>query len=578
MKTLLSLLHLKVASAMQAAFSLPPEELEVVITPCAQEQFGHYQCTSALKLAKTLKQSPLQVAKKIVDHFDPSLCEKIETAGPGFINFTLSSSFLSHEVTEQQNDLLLGATPPEKKERIIVEFSSPNVAKELHIGHIRSTIIGDSIARLLEFLGYDVLRLNHIGDWGTQFGMLITYMKKSAPAVLRGEEATTLEHLMKWYRESKKEFDTDPDFKKRAQLEVVNLQSGDPETLQYWKLLCNISRIGFQEIYDLLGVRITERGESFYNPFLKDTVVAFEKKGLVQISDGAKCIYLEGFKNRDGEPLPIIIQKSDGGYNYDTTDLAAFHHRIFVEKANRIIILTDVGQSLHFQMLVAAIEKIGWLDPKNTRFDHVGFGLVLGPDGKKFKTRSGTTEKLIDLLTEAANRAKTMIQERLPDASSIEIDTLAKAIGIGAVKYSDLSSCRTKDYTFSYDRMLRFEGNTAVFLLYAYVRINGIKKKAGLPLNERVLHPILLQHPAEVTLALHIRRFGEVVETIVRDLYPHKLTEYLYELAEKFNLFFRDCQVVGSQEEKSRLALCDLTSRLLKQGLEILGLQTVERM
>ncbi|MBI3900721.1 MAG: arginine--tRNA ligase [Chlamydiia bacterium] len=578
MNTLLSLLHQKVAAAMQAAFLLPPEELDAVVVPCMQEQFGHYQCNSALKLAKTLKISPHQVAKQILAHFDSSICEKIEVAGAGFINFTLSSHFLSEEITQQQNDRLLGASPPEKQERIIVEFSSPNVAKELHIGHIRSTIIGDSIARLLEFLGYDVLRLNHIGDWGTQFGMLITYMKQAVPDVLRGETPTTLEHLMKWYRESKKEFDLNPDFKKRAQLEVVQLQSGDSETLQYWNLLCEISRIGFQEIYDLLDVNIQERGESFYNPFLKEVVDAFEQKGLVQISDGAKCLYLDGFKNREGEPLPMIIQKSDGGYNYDTTDLAAFRHRIFVEKADRIIVLTDTGQSLHFQMLVAAIEKIGWLDPKKLRFDHVGFGLVLGPDGKKFKTRSGTTEKLIDLLIEAETQAKSIVQERLPDATPEELEQLAHVIGIGAVKYADLSSCRTKDYTFSYDRMLRFEGNTAVFLLYAYVRINGIKKKAGISLNERILHPILLQHPSEIGLALHIRRFGETVDAIVSDLYPHRLTEYLYTLAEKFNLFFRDCQVVGSKEEKSRLALCDLTSRLLKQGLEILGLKTVERM
>ena len=571
METILSLLQRKATEAISSAFSL---SIEAEVAPCAQGEFGHYQCNSSLKLAAQLKISPRAIAQKIVSQFDPSMFEKIEIAGPGFINFTFSSSFLSKELQKQLADPLLGAVRPEKRQRIVVEFSSPNVAKELHIGHIRSTIIGDSIARLFEFLGQDVIRLNHIGDWGTQFGMLISYMKESAPDVLRGKEATTLDALMQWYRAAKGKFDQDPDFKKRSQLEVVRLQSGDPETLHAWKLICDISRKGFQEIYDLLDVKIVERGESFYNPFLKETVAAFEKKGLVETSDGAKCIYLEGFKNREGEPLPMIIQKSDGGYNYDTTDLAAIHHRIFEEKADRIIVITDTGQSLHFQMLRAAVQKIGWLDPEKVQFDHVGFGLVLGLDGKKFKTRSGDTEKLIDLLTEAIDRARAIVVERLPDASSKEIEHLAHVLGLGAVKYADLSSCRTKDYTFSYDKMLRFDGNTAVFLLYAYVRICGIQKKAP----HAVLHPIALHHPSELALGLHLRRFGEILECVARDLFPNRLAEYLYELAEKFNAFFRDCHVVGTPEEGSRLSLCELTARVLKQGLELLGLQTITRM
>ncbi len=579
MDTLTSLIRAKTEQAIAAAFSLPPEEAGADISPCAQEEFGHYQCNSPMRLAKSLKMAPRAVAQKIIDHLDRSIYSKIEIAGPGFINLTLSAEFLSEQLQQVLGDPVLGASLPVKRERIIVEFSSPNVAKELHIGHIRSTIIGDCLARVFEFLQQDVVRLNHIGDWGTQFGMLITYMKESAPNILSGKEQTTLEALMAWYRAAKGKFDADPDFKKRSQLEVVRLQAGDPETLRAWKLICEISRRGFQEIYDLLNVKITERGESFYNPFLKEVVEAFEKKGLVVVSNGAKCIYLDGFKNREGEPLPLMIQKSDGGYNYDTTDLAALHHRIFVEKADRIIVLTDAGQSLHFQMLFAAAEKIGWLDRKKTQVDHVGFGLVLGPDGKKFKTRSGETEKLIDLLTEAVSRAHAIASERLPDADSKEISRLARVIGIGAVKYSDLSSCRTKDYTFSYDRMLRFEGNTAVFLLYSYVRICGIQRKSGMDAGQILQQgTIALSHPSEIALGLHLRRFGEALEFIVRDLLPNRLTDYLYELAERFNAFFRDCHVIGSAEQASRLVLCELTARILRQGLEILGLETVDRM
>jgi arginyl-tRNA synthetase len=460
-----------------------------------------------------------------------------------------------------------------------VEFSSPNIAKELHVGHIRSTIIGDCLARLFEFLDQDVLRLNHLGDWGTQFGMLITYMKDFCPAVLTGETPTDLESLMKWYKASKKRFDEDAHFKNRAQKEVVLLQSGDKESMHAWKLICDVSRKGFQEIYDLMDVRLTERGESFYNPHLKEVVKELEQKGLVTISDGAKCVYLQGFQNREGEPLPMIIQKSDGGYNYDTTDLAAIRHRIYVEKADRMIYVVDVGQSLHFQMVFAAAEKAGWLERAKVQVDHVGFGLVLGEDGKKFKTRSGETEKLIDLLTEAVDKARAILIERLPTINQNELEHLARVLGIGAVKYADLSSLRTKDYTFSYERMLRFEGNTAVFLLYAYVRINGIKRKIGADMDQILSgHIINLQHPSEISLAVHLRRFGEVIEIMARELLPNRLTDYLYELSEKFNVFFRDCRVEGTPEEGSRLVLCELTARVLKQGLEILGLETVERM
>lgn len=584
METLLSSFRKKLGDSIESAFgsSLAVDEKGADMAPCMQEGFGHYQCNSALRLSKVLKQNPRAIAQKIIDHMsvdDKKIFSHIEIAGPGFINFTLAPAFLSQELQKQLRDPLLGASRPVKRQKIIVEFSSPNVAKELHVGHLRSTIIGDSLARLFEFLGHDVLRLNHVGDWGTQFGMLITYMKEHAPEVLKGEAETNLDSLMTWYRAAKKEFDANPDFKKRSQLQVVKLQSEDPEAMHAWKIICDISRKGFQEIYDLLNVKIIERGESFYNPYLKDVVQELEHKGLVEVSDGAKCIFLEGFQNREGEVMPLMVQKSDGGYNYDTTDLAAIRYRVFVDKAERIIILTDIGQSLHFQMIFAAAEKAGWLKRDHIQLDHVGFGLVLGLDGKKFKTRSGDTEKLIDLLTEAIDKARELVIERLPNVDREEIEQLAYALGIGAVKYSDLSSHRTKDYVFSYERMLRFEGNTAVFLLYAYVRINGIKRKTGVDMDQVLSqHQIELTHPSEIALGVHIRRFGEVLEMMARDLLPNRLTDYLYELAEKFNAFFRDCRVEGSAEQGPRLVLCELTARLLKQGLEILGLQTVSRM
>lgn len=575
MQTLLSFLEQTVGQAIASAFNLPLFEAHADIAPCAQENFGHYQCNSALSLAKKLQQSPRLIAQKMIDHIDPAPFSQIAIAGPGFINFTFSPRFLSQELAKQLFHPLLGAESPPKRQRVIVEFSSPNVAKELHVGHIRSTIIGDCLARVFEFLEQDVIRLNHIGDWGTQFGMLIAFIKEE----VREPGEPSIDQLMAWYRAAKKKFDEEASFKKRAQQEVVALQGGNLSSLAFWEMICAVSRRAFQEIYDLLGIQITERGESFYNPMLAEVEREFAQKGLETISNGAKCVYLEGFKNREGDPLPLMIQKSDGGYNYDTTDLAAIRHRIFTEKAERIIYVTDLGQSLHFQMIFAAAEKIGWLDPQKTQVDHVGFGLVLGADGKKFKTRSGETEKLIDLLTEAVNQAYLIAEERLPDASEEEKKYFARTIGIGAVKYSDLSTHRTKDYTFSYEKMLRFEGNTAVFLLYAYVRILGIKRKTGAVMEELERDvAIAVNHPSEIALGLHLRRFGEVLNLVAKELLPNRLTDYLYELAEKFNAFFRDCRVEGSPEQGSRLLLCELSAKILRQGLHLLGLQTVPRM
>lgn len=545
-----------------------------------QSTFGHYQFNSAMKIAKLLKMNPRQVAEKFLSSIsDNEIISKLEIAGPGFINITISNETLSSRTQTMSLDSHLGQEIPQIKQKIIVEFSSPNTAKELHVGHLRSTIIGDSLARIFEFQGHDVLRLNHIGDWGTAFGMLIAYLKEQAPMVLSGKEETDLSHLVNWYKESKKKFDEDPAFKKKSQLEVVALQGGDPESLKAWNIICDISRKAYQEIYDLLDIKLNERGESFYNPMLAETISDLEKKGLIQISDGAKCIFPEGFKNREGEPLPLMLQKSDGGYGYDTTDMAAIKHRIEVEKADRIIVVTDAGQSIHFAMIGTAAEKAGYLNPKKTRFDHVPFGLVLGADGKKFRTRAGEVEKLVDLLYNAIEKAKEILSERNPEMDPTERDALAKALGLGAVKYADLSSHRTSDYTFSYERMLRFDGNTAAYLMYSYVRIAGIKRKIGADLEKiRSTEKITLTHSSELDLGLHLLRFSEALNQVTSELLPNRLTDYLYILAEKFNAFYRDCQVEGTPEKNSRLLLCDLTARTLKTGLYLLGVNTVEKM
>lgn len=572
---------------MAAAFPQLAEQkdsLPVEIEQSTQEKFGHYQCNSAMKLSKLLQQNPRQIAETLVKHVDANcdgeaMIARLDIAGPGFINITLAPQYIAKAAQAVLHESHLGIELPKNKQRIVIDFSSPNVAKEMHVGHLRSTIIGDSLARLFEFLGHDVVRLNHVGDWGTAFGMLIAYMKEEAPDVLNGQQYTDLTHLVTWYKASKQRFDADADFKRRAQLEVVALQGGDPTSLKAWQIICEISREAYQEIYALLDIKIEERGESFYNPMLADVVAELESKGLVKISQGAKCIFLEGFQTREEQPLPLMIQKSDGGYNYDTTDMAAIRHRIQVEKANRIIIVTDAGQSLHFQMVFKAAEKAGYLDPNKVRADHVTFGMVLGQDGKRFRTRSGETERLIDLLYAAVEEAKKILSNKNPEMPAQERDALAEALGIGAVKYADLACHRTGDYVFSYERMLKFEGNTAAFLMYAYVRVNGIKRKANADIEKlKQKHVITLEHPTEVALAMQLIQFNEALDKVAQELLPNRLTDYLYTLAEKFNAFFRDCRVEGTPQQASRLLLCEAVACTLRQGLEILGVRTVERM
>lgn len=565
--------------AAKKAFDI---DTEIEITQSTKESFGAYQCNSALKLTKALSKSPRDIAEQMIAAIndEDGMIEKCEIAGPGFINIHLKNSFLEDQLTQIKSDERLGVPLPENKKRIICEFSSPNVAKAMHVGHLRSTIIGDAIARLLEFMGHDVIRLNHIGDWGTQFGMLITYLKHFKPHVIEDASNETLEQLMLWYKEAKKKFDDSPTFKRDSQEEVVKLQSGDPIARQAWVHICEISLKGFGEIYRRLNINLIDRGESYYNNLLPTVIEDFEKEGLLQVDDGAKVVFLDGYTNKEGNPLPLIIQKRDGGFNYATTDLAGFKQRVSIEKAERIIVVTDGGQALHFQMVYDAAVKVGYIHPEESEFNHVPFGVVLAPNGKKFKTREGETERLSDLLDEAVERAKNALKERDDGSSSEEeLQRKAEVIGIGSVKYADLCCNRVKDYTFSYDRMLQFEGNTASFILYAFVRIQSIKNKIGVNVDELMQNNnVKLEHPSEVALALHVRRFGEYLDAMDQDLLPNRLTDYLFNLAEKFHAFFRDCHVEGNENQNPRLVLIELTGRVIQKGLNILGIDTIDRM
>lgn len=567
----------EVRSAFNQAFTTVSSALNGQTTDIAlpkDTSFGDFQCNSAMKFAKQLGVAPKILAEQVVVHIRErkDLFSQASVAGPGFINVTLADPYVIHRLSSF-NDIPL-IYPAEKKERIIVDFSSPNIAKEMHVGHLRSTIIGDAIARILEAKGHDVVRQNHVGDWGTSFGMLIAHIQ-SDPIINEKITSCSLADLMTLYRTAKVRFDEDPSFKKQAQMAVIELQKGNPTSHFIWRAICDTSRRAFDEIYRLLHVSLQERGESFYNPWLETIVKTLEERGIVELSDGAKCIFVEGVSDKDHSTLPLIIQKSDGGFNYDTTDITALWHRVHIEKASRIIYVTDSGQALHFQLVFGAGKKANLYDADQVRLDHVGFGVVLAPDGKKFKTRSGQTERLADLLEAAVTKAQAIIRERNPTWSTEEINSLAHTLGIGAVKYSDLSCNRMSDYTFSYERMLRFEGNTAAFIMYSFVRAKSILAKLK---NDSVGPLIQLNHAAEQTLAKQLMLFNDVLSFVEKDLLPHRLTDYLYTLSETFNQFFRDCRVEGDPREKERAFLVSLTMKTLQKGLELLGIPMPEKM
>lgn len=548
-------------------------------------KFGDYQANMAMGLSKKLEQQPRKIAQSIVDNLDvAAVCEVPQIAGPGFINFTVKPSYLATQLQAIQLDSHLGVPVAEKPQRVIIDFSSPNIAKEMHVGHLRSTILGDCIARVLEFRGHDVLRLNHVGDWGTQFGMLILYLREAYPEALTTADAIDLGDLVLLYKKAKQRFDEDAEFQAAARKEVVKLQAKDPDTIEAWNLLCDQSRREFQVIYDRLNVQLTERGESFYNPYLSTVVDDLRATGLLVESDGAQCVFLDGYTNRDGDPLPLIVQKTDGGYNYATTDLAAIRYRIGTDRADRIIYITDAGQSDHFAQVFQVAKLVNWI-PKNVEIIHVPFGLVLGEDGKKIKTRSGETIKLKELLDEAIARFSNDLKSRVAAEERQETDEFiansAEVVGLSAVKYADLSQNRTSNYVFSYDKMLALQGNTAPYMMYAYVRVQGISRKGGIDFDNLGDNAqIILNEELELTLAKHLLQLGTVINEVERDLLPNRLCQYLFELSQKFNQFYDKHSVLQVEEplRTSRLVLCDLTAKTLKLGLDLLGIPVLERM
>jgi arginyl-tRNA synthetase len=578
-------LKVRFKDACVAAFGSEYQDIDPSVSVAKDLRFGDYQCNAALSLSKRLKQKPQAIATQIIEHLikDLTYADLGETPtidGPGFINIKLKPSFLQSKLREINSDRRLGIPPTIKPQRIIVDFSSPNIAKEMHVGHLRSTIIGDCIARILEFQGHDVLRLNHVGDWGTQFGMLITYLKEVYPKALTESNALDLGDLVELYRAAKKRFDEDIEFKEASRLAVVDLQSGQAEATFCWKLLCDQSRREFQKIYDALDIEITERGESFYSPYLGAVVEDLKSLGLLEKSEGALCVFLDGFTNKEGDRQPLIIQKSDGGYNYATTDLAAIRYRIKEDKAERIIYVTDMGQSSHFEQVFQVARRANWLT-ESTKVTHVPFGLVLGEDGKKLKTRSGDTVRLQDLLDEAIARVKTDLEVRNPDYDGTYKQEVALAVGLGAVKYADLSQNRTSNYAFSFDKMLSLQGNTAPYMLYAYVRIRGISRKGEIDFEGLSIAPAInLNHELELALAKHLIQLPEILDAVSEDLMPNRLCQYLFELSQKFNQFYDQCPVLQAEtsDRLSRLVICHITAKTLKLGLNLLGIQVLEKM
>lgn len=566
---------------------------------------GDYQANAALALGKALGRSPREVAEAIVEKLDVAgICDPPTIGGPGFINLTLSDEYVYGKLASVHADKERLGVGRAGRQRIVVDFSSPNIAKDMHAGHLRSTIIGETLARTLEFLGHDVVRLNHTGDWGTQFGQLITYMREECPEILdedgggMGGGGGGIGDLVEFYKKAKKRFDEDPEFKARAQAEVVELQGGNERTLKAWRIICDLSRKEFQKIYDRLDITIEERGESFYNPYLKDVLTSLTEKGIAQRNEGAMVVFLEGFTGRDGNPLPVLVQKSDGGFLYATTDLAAIRYRANEDKADRVLYVTDVGQSLHFQQVFQVARKAEFL-PETVKLEHVPFGLVQGEDGKKFKTRSGDTVKLVDLLDEAATRTRANLEMRFrdevekaaeagkpapPPRTDEELSQLAEHIGIAAVKYADLHCNRVSNYKFSFDKMTALEGDTAPYILYAYARVQGIYRTASAAAGDAAVAAgdvtFVFEKQEERDLAKLLLQLPEILAMLEADLQPHVMCEYIKSVTSRFNQFYEQCPVVKSptpELKSSRLALCGITADTLKLCLGLLGIKTLDR-
>ncbi|UXY12876.1 arginine--tRNA ligase [Kosakonia sp. ML.JS2a] len=573
-----ALLSEKVSQAMIAAGA--PADCEAQVRQSAKVQFGDYQANGVMAVAKKLGMAPRQLAEQVLTHLSlDGIASKVEIAGPGFINIFLAPEFLAQQVTLALASDRLGVTRPQPQ-TIVIDYSAPNVAKEMHVGHLRSTIIGDASVRTLEFLGHNVIRANHVGDWGTQFGMLIAYLELQQQENA-GEMA--LADLEGFYREAKKHYDEDAAFAERARGYVVKLQGGDEYCREMWRKLVDITMSQNQKTYERLNVTLTRKdvmGESLYNPMLPGIVADLRAKGLAVESEGATVVFLDEYQNKEGEPMGVIIQKKDGGYLYTTTDIACAKYRYETLHADRVLYYIDSRQHQHLMQAWTIVRKAGYV-PDSVPLEHHMFGMMLGKDGKPFKTRAGGTVKLADLLDEALERARRLVAEKNPDMPAEELEKLANAVGIGAVKYADLSKNRTTDYVFDWDNMLAFEGNTAPYMQYAYTRVLSVFRKAGIEESALESAPVVVSEERESQLAARLLQFEETLSVVAREGTPHVMCAYLYDLAGLFSGFYEHCPILSAESDEirlSRLKLALLTAKTLKLGLDTLGIETVERM
>lgn len=572
-----ALLSEKVSQAMIAAGA--PADCEPQVRQSAKVQFGDYQANGMMAVAKKLGMAPRQLAEQVLTHLDLSgIASKVEIAGPGFINIFLEPAFLAEQVQQALASDRLGVSQP-TRQTIVVDYSAPNVAKEMHVGHLRSTIIGDAAVRTLEFLGHHVIRANHVGDWGTQFGMLIAWLEKQQQENA-GDMA--LADLEGFYRDAKKHYDEDEAFAERARNYVVKLQSGDTYFREMWRKLVDITMTQNQITYDRLNVTLTRddvMGESLYNPMLPGIVADLKAKGLAVESEGATVVFLDEFKNKEGDPMGVIIQKKDGGYLYTTTDIACAKYRYETLHADRVLYYIDSRQHQHLMQAWTIVRKAGYV-PDSVPLEHHMFGMMLGKDGKPFKTRAGGTVKLADLLDEALERARRLVAEKNPDMPADELEKLANAVGIGAVKYADLSKNRTTDYIFDWDNMLAFEGNTAPYMQYAYTRVLSVFRKANIDEQALASAPVIISEDREAQLAARLLQFEETLTVVAREGTPHVMCAYLYDVAGLFSGFYEHCPILSAENDavrNSRLKLAQLTAKTLKLGLDTLGIETVER-
>ncbi|EAW2989690.1 arginine--tRNA ligase [Salmonella enterica] len=573
-----ALLSEKVSQAMIAAGA--PADCEPQVRQSAKVQFGDYQANGMMAVAKKLGMAPRQLAEQVLTHLDLSgIASKVEIAGPGFINIFLEPAFLAEQVQQALASDRLGVSQP-TRQTIVVDYSAPNVAKEMHVGHLRSTIIGDAAVRTLEFLGHHVIRANHVGDWGTQFGMLIAWLEKQQQENA-GDMA--LADLEGFYRDAKKHYDEDEAFAERARNYVVKLQSGDTYFREMWRKLVDITMTQNQITYDRLNVTLTRddvMGESLYNPMLPGIVADLKAKGLAVESEGATVVFLDEFKNKEGDPMGVIIQKKDGGYLYTTTDIACAKYRYETLHADRVLYYIDSRQHQHLMQAWTIVRKAGYV-PDSVPLEHHMFGMMLGKDGKPFKTRAGGTVKLADLLDEALERARRLVAEKNPDMPADELEKLANAVGIGAVKYADLSKNRTTDYIFDWDNMLAFEGNTAPYMQYAYTRVLSVFRKADIDEQALASAPVIISEDREAQLAARLLQFEETLTVVAREGTPHVMCAYLYDVAGLFSGFYEHCPILSAENDavrNSRLKLAQMTAKTLKLGLDTLGIETVGRM